>query len=129
MVVVAFAYMAIVIAGAVYPLVSPLREFMYLPPTALEQAVDAVVATAWLAVLLASMARQPSGRLWKLIFLYLVAAEIGALEFVPDSLAWSVAQVVSQVRDRPVHPPVARIPFRLSPRSISIVWSWSPPTR
>ena len=97
MVVVAFAYMAIVIAGAVYPLVSPLRDFMFAPPTALEQTVDAVVATTWLAVLLASMARQPSGRLWKLIFLFLVATEISALEFVPDSLVWSVAQVMNQV--------------------------------
>jgi signal transduction histidine kinase len=94
MVVVAFAYMAIVIAGAVYPLVSPLRDFMFVPPTALRQAVDAIVLTTWLAVLLASMARQPSGRLWKLIFLYLVATEINALEFVPDSLVWSVERVV-----------------------------------
>ena len=97
MVVVAFAYAATVIAGAVYPLVSPLREFMFEAPTALEQGVDAIVATAWLAVLLASMSRQPSGRLWKLIFLYLVATEIGALAFVPDSLVWSVAQVMDQV--------------------------------
>ena len=97
MVVVAFAYMAIVIAGAVYPLVSPLRDFMFVPPTALRQTVDAIVLTTWLAVLLASMARQPNGRLWKLIFLYLVATEVNALVFVPDSLVWSVARVVDVV--------------------------------
>ena len=97
MVLVAFAYMAIVIAGAVYPLVSPLRDFMFVPPTALRQTVDAIVLTTWLAVLLASMARQPNGRLWKLIFLYLVATEVNALVFVPDSLVWSVVRVVDVV--------------------------------
>lgn len=97
MVIVAVVYMAIVIAAAIYPLVSPLRDFWNAPVSTLVQAADAFAAVIWLAILLVSMARQPDGRLWKLIFLFMATLRIEALEYVPNSLVWSVARVTEQV--------------------------------
>jgi signal transduction histidine kinase len=97
MVVVAGAYVAIVLGGAIYPLVSPLRDFWNAPVKPLEQLSNALTAGLWLAVLLVSMARQPRGRLWKLIFLAFATQQIGALEYVPNSLVWSVARVIDVI--------------------------------
>ena len=69
MAIVTIVYLAIVVAAAIYPLVSPLRDYWNAPVLPLGQAVDIVTGLTWLAVLLISMARQPGGRLWKLIFL------------------------------------------------------------
>lgn len=92
MAIVTLVYLAIVLAAAIYPLVSPLRDYWNAPVRPAAQAADAATALIWLAVLLVSMARQPDGRLWKLIFLVMVTQRIGALEYVPNSLVWSVAR-------------------------------------
>ncbi|HEY6058109.1 MAG TPA: hypothetical protein VIV06_08755, partial [Candidatus Limnocylindrales bacterium] len=97
MAIVTVAYLAIVLASAIYPLVSPLSDYWNAPVSALQQAVDALTAAIWLAVLLVSMARQPDGRLWKLIFLFMVTQRIEALEYVPNSFVWSAARVTDQV--------------------------------
>ena len=96
-VIVVLAYMAIVIAGAIYPLVSPLRDIWRAPVSALEQAADAFTSVTWLAILVVSMARQPGGRLWKVIFLFTATQQIVALQYVPNSLVWSVARVTELV--------------------------------
>jgi signal transduction histidine kinase len=97
MIVVTVVYLAIVIAAAVYPFVSPLGEVWNAPLQPLEKADDVLVAVLWLAVLLTSLARQPNGRLWKLIFLAMVMFRIGAIEYVPNSLAWTVARIAEQL--------------------------------
>ena len=58
---------------------------------------DFVVWTLWLAVLLGTYARQPDGRLWKLIFLMMVTGRVAAVTFVPNSVVWSVARVAEQI--------------------------------
>jgi signal transduction histidine kinase len=93
MVVVAGAYLAIVIAAATYPLISPLNESIGEPDSPFYPAVDVLYAALWLAVLLVSLARQPNGRLWKLIFLLMVTERIGALDYVPNSVVWNLARV------------------------------------
>ena len=95
--VVTLVYLAIVLAAAIYPLVSPLREHWNVPVSPLEQAANAMTSVVWLAILLVSMARQPDGRLWKLIFLVMVTQRIEAIEYVPDSLVWSLARVVDLI--------------------------------
>ena len=59
---------------------------------------DFVVWTLWLAVLLGTYARQPDGRLWKLIFLMMVTGRVAAVTFVPNSVVWSVAGWQSKSR-------------------------------
>jgi signal transduction histidine kinase len=93
MVIVAGAYLAIVIAAATYPLISPLNESIGEPDSPFYPAVDVLYAALWLAVLLVSLARQPNGRLWKLIFLLMVTERIGALDYVPNSVVWNLARV------------------------------------
>ena len=91
MMVVGVAYVAVVAAGAIYPLVSPLRDFWNaLPPP--EIAANALAGLVWLPILLVSLARQPNGRLWKLIFLLGVTWRIDALEYVPSSVVFSAAR-------------------------------------
>ena len=96
MLTVAVVFMAIVVASTIYPLVSPIRWYLD-APTLLEQVIHALTATIWLVVLLVSMARQPGGRLWKLIFLAIATGEIWVLGFVPNSLAFSVGHLFDQV--------------------------------
>ena len=69
--VIAGFYLAILIAAATYPLVSPLRD-LWRPSEPSGTIADFVVWTLWLAVLLGTYARQPDGRLWKLIFLVMM---------------------------------------------------------
>jgi signal transduction histidine kinase len=92
MVIVAVAYLAILVALAAYPLASPLRD-IWKPVSPFGTAADTLVWLLWLAVLLGSFARQPEGRLWKLIFLMMVTQHVGALEFVPNSIVSSLARV------------------------------------
>jgi signal transduction histidine kinase len=94
MVIVAVAYLAIVIVAAIYPLISPLNGVWAGEVSPFDQAVDALWAVLWLAVLLDSMARQPEGRLWKLIFLTVVSSYVLTLQWVPNSVVWSLARVV-----------------------------------
>jgi signal transduction histidine kinase len=94
MAIVTVVYLTIVIAAATYPLVSPLRDYVGSPVTPLEQSVHAITAVIWLVPVLVSMARQPHGRLWKLMFLAVVSQWFDVLRYVPDSLAWSVANVI-----------------------------------
>jgi signal transduction histidine kinase len=95
MAVVAVACLAVIIAAGIYPLVSPLRDFG--PITLERQAVGVLQGVAWLATLLVAMARQPNGRLWKLIFTMIVADRIYMFSFVPNSLVWSVARPLENV--------------------------------
>jgi signal transduction histidine kinase len=97
MVIVTVVYLAIVIAAAVYPFVSPLAEVWNAPIQPLEKADDVLAGVLWLAVLLTSLARQPNGRLWKLIFLVMVMLRIGAIEYIPNSLTWTVARIAEQL--------------------------------
>jgi signal transduction histidine kinase len=97
MAVVAVAYLAIVIVRATYPLISPLNGVWAGEVSPIDRAVDALWAVLWLAVLLVSMARQPDGRLWKLIFLVMVSQYVLALQWVPNSVVWSLARVVEIV--------------------------------
>ena len=98
---VAIAYLAIVLAAAIYPLVSPLRDWQgpanWLGITPQGQAFHAAAGILWLAPLLVAMAREPDGRLWKLIFAWIVADRVYAVSFVPDSLAWSIARPLTIV--------------------------------
>ena len=96
MVVVALVSLAIVGAAAMYPLVSPIRDAIP-PGSPLARAAGALTGLAWLATLLVAMARQPRGRLWKLILAYIVIGRLAALEFVPDSLVWSVAVLLEDL--------------------------------
>jgi signal transduction histidine kinase len=96
-VVVAAAYMAIVIAAAIYPLISPLGDIWNAPVSSVEKADDVLSGLLWLAILLVSIVRQPDGRLWKLIFLALATQRVEALEYVPNSVVWSVARVAERV--------------------------------
>ena len=82
MVIVAGAYLAIVIPAIVYPLVSPLRTVAELLPWML-----------WLGVMLGSFARQPDGRIWKLIFLFALTQHVTALEYVPNAIVANLARV------------------------------------
>ena len=82
MVIIAGVYLAMVIPAVVYPLVSPLRTAAELLPWLL-----------WLAVLLGSFARQPDGRIWKLIFLMMVTQHVTALEYVPNAIVANLARV------------------------------------
>jgi signal transduction histidine kinase len=91
--VVAVLYLSIVLATAILPFVSPLRN--HLDVSIPEQVARAAESLMWLAVLLASVARQPTGRLWLLIFALMVAQRIEILAFVPDSLVWSLSWVLS----------------------------------
>jgi signal transduction histidine kinase len=96
MLIVAVVFMAIVVAATIYPLVSPIRWYLD-APTPLEQIITALTATVWLVVLLVSMARQPGGRLWKLIFLAIATGQIWVLGYVPNSLAFSIGHLLDQV--------------------------------
>jgi signal transduction histidine kinase len=82
--------LTIVIAAAIYPLVSPLVS--YGPITPVRQATIGLIGLAWIAVLLVALVRQPHGRLWKLLFLVIVAERIYMFSFVPNSLVWSIAR-------------------------------------
>jgi signal transduction histidine kinase len=97
MVVVTVAYLAIILGAAVYPFVSPLHDDWFPPVSPLEKFGDALLGVVWLVVLLVSLARQPHGRLWKLIFVAFTAQRIGTLMFVPNSLVWSLARIAEQV--------------------------------
>jgi signal transduction histidine kinase len=97
MVVVTLAYLAIIVGAAVYPFVSPLHDEWFPPVSPLEKFGDALLGVVWLVVLLVSLARQPHGRLWKLIFVAFTAQRIGTLMFVPNSLVWSLARIAEQV--------------------------------
>jgi signal transduction histidine kinase len=97
MVVVTVAYLAIIIGAAVYPFVSPLHDEWFPPVSPLEKFGDALLGVVWLVVLLVSLARQPHGRLWKLIFVAFTLQRIGTLMFVPNSLVWSLARIAEQV--------------------------------
>jgi signal transduction histidine kinase len=89
-VLVGVATLAIVIAAAVYPLVSPLVG--YGPITPARQAIAGLHGLLLIVVLLVALVRQPDGRLWKLLVLWIVAERIYAFSFVPNSLVWSVAR-------------------------------------
>ena len=97
MVVVTVAYLAIIVGAAVYPFVSPLHDDWFPPVSPFEKFGDALTGVLWLVVLLVSLARQPHGRLWKLIFVAFAAQRIGTLMFVPNSLVWSLARIAEQV--------------------------------
>jgi hypothetical protein len=90
------AYLAILIAAAIYPLASPLRD-IWRPVSPFWTAVDSIGPLLWLAVLLGGFARQPDGRLWKLIFLMMVTQHVFTLTFVPNSIVSSVARVAEQI--------------------------------
>ena len=97
MVIVAIAYLAIAIVRATYPPDFAAKRCLGGRSHAAGRAVDLLWAMLWLAVLLLSMARQPGGRLWKLIFLVMVSQYVGALQWVPNSVVWSLARVVGIV--------------------------------
>jgi signal transduction histidine kinase len=90
MAIVSVIYVAMVVAAAIYPLVSPVAAFR--PVTAVDQIVGLAEAGLWLISLLVSMARNPSGRLWKLILAWVAFDNVYALTYVPASLAWSIAR-------------------------------------
>ena len=97
MVIVGVTYLAIIIAASIYPFVSPLSESWRAPVSPLEKADDVLSGLLWLAVLLVSMARQPNGRLWKLIFVAFVTQRVSALQYIPNSVVWSLARIFEQV--------------------------------
>lgn len=97
LVTVAAAYLTIVLFAAVYPLVSPLRDYWNAPVSAVDQAVDLIGALLWFAVLLVTFRRQPHGRLWKLIFLTMALQRIGSIAYVPNSVVFSVGRALEQV--------------------------------
>jgi signal transduction histidine kinase len=94
---VAVAYLVIVLFGAIYPLVSPLRDFWQAPVSTADQTADLVTGLLWFGVLLVTVRRQPYGRLWKLIFLAMTLQRIEALEFIPNSLVFSLSRALEQV--------------------------------
>ena len=90
MAIVAVVYIAIVVSAAVYPLVSPVAAFR--PVAVADQIVGLIEAGLWLISLLVSMSREPRGRLWKLILVWVVFDSVVALTYVPASLAWTIAR-------------------------------------
>ena len=97
LVVVATAYLAIVLFAAIYPLVSPLRDYWSPPVSITDQAMNLVTGLLWFAVLLVSVRRNPDGRLWKLIFLSMALQRISVLTYVPNSLVFSVGRAMDEV--------------------------------
>lgn len=95
MILVTAVYLAIVIAAAIYPSISPLRESDRI--SLWWQLATVFSGLVWLVTLLVEMRRQPSGRLWKLIFLLVVADRILVLRLVPNSLVWSLATTAQLV--------------------------------
>jgi signal transduction histidine kinase len=94
MVAVAVVGTVVIAVAATYPFVSPLRESQQVPMPPAVAASEVVAGIAWMIVLLVSLARDPRGRLWKLILLLLIAERIDTLGYVPDSLVWTVAREV-----------------------------------
>jgi signal transduction histidine kinase len=91
MAIVAVVYIAIVVSAAVYPLVSPVAAFR--PVTVADQIVGLVETSLWLISLLVSIWREPNGRLWKLIFVWVFFdSVVVALTYVPASIAWTIAR-------------------------------------
>ena len=87
MVVVAVVYIAIVVAAAVYPLVSPVAAFR--PVTVADQIVGLIEAGLWLISPAGEHGARAHGRLWKLIFVWVALTAVVALTYVPDSLVWT----------------------------------------
>ena len=68
MLVVAAVYLVVTFAAAAIPLMFTKNPFLH--HTVEYQGYRLALWLVWLVVLIESMRRQPSGRLWKLIFLY-----------------------------------------------------------
>ena len=96
MVLVTVAYLAVALFSTVYPLVSPLNG-SFAVATPFDQAVSTLWTLLWLAILLVSLVRQPEGRLWKFVFLLMLTQRMHVLQWVPNSVVWSVARVVDLI--------------------------------
>jgi signal transduction histidine kinase len=94
---VAIAYLVIILFAAIYPLVSPLRDFWNAPVAASDQAADLVTGLLWFAVLLVTVRRNLYGRLWKLIFLTMTLQRIPAVAYVPNSLVFTLGRALDQI--------------------------------
>jgi signal transduction histidine kinase len=67
----------------------------YEPPQSLSVASQAwyfVVELLWVAAMMATYRRNPSGSMWKLFLLYQVVGTIGVIWVVPTSLTWLLSQ-------------------------------------
>ena len=86
-------YLLVVAAAAVLPLVNTRNPFQEVTPE--YQAYRVALWIVWLVVLVEAMRRQPSGRLAKLIFAYVVAEQIWAFRYIHNSVTYSVFNLLS----------------------------------
>ncbi len=92
---VAAGYLLVVVSAAVIPLVSTRNPFLRVTPE--YQAYRLALWLVWLVVLIESMRRQPTGRLWKLIFLYVCAEQVWAFGYIHDSTVWSLSLLLGSM--------------------------------
>jgi signal transduction histidine kinase len=95
MILVAAGYLLVVVSAAVIPLVSTRNPFLRVTPE--YQAYRLALWLVWLIVLIESMRRQPTGRLWKLIFLYVCAEQVWAFGYIHDSTIWSLSLLLGSM--------------------------------
>ncbi len=61
-------------------------------------AVVALVACIWIAAILVTFVRQPDGRLWKLMLLYLFLTDAGSLTAAANPIVWTVGWTLVYAR-------------------------------
>lgn len=89
------AYVSVVAAAALLPLLFTRNPFG--KPTPELQAYRLALWLVWLAVLVESMRNQAASRLWKLILAYTLGAQIWAFGYLPNSIVWSWANLLSTI--------------------------------
>ena len=91
-------YLLVVAAAAVVPLVNTRNPFLEVTPE--YQAYRVALWLVWLVVLVEALRRQPSGRLAKLIFAYVVAEQLWAFRYIHNSVTYSVFNLLSSSGSR-----------------------------
>jgi signal transduction histidine kinase len=86
-------YLLVVAVAAVLPLVNTRNPFLRVTPE--YQAYHVALWLVWLVVLVEALRRQPSGRLAKLIFAYVMAEQIWAFRYIHNSVTYSVFNLLS----------------------------------
>jgi signal transduction histidine kinase len=88
-------YLLVVAAAAVLPLVNTRNPFLGVTPE--YQAYRVALWLVWLVVLVEALRREPSGRLGKLIFVYVMAEQIWAFGYIHNSVVWSVSNLLASM--------------------------------
>ena len=88
-------YVLVVAVAAVLPLVNTRNPFLRVTPE--YQAYRVALWLVWLVVLVEALRRQPSGRLAKLIFAYVVAEQLWAFRYIHNSVTYSVFNLLISI--------------------------------